>query len=160
MPAGRRSFLQKLVAVAALPSTGTVAIRRPLCLSQIPNYMRIWNLLALHRCLRSAVSAVHFLVAGALAGFKSRVALQVENLALRHQLGVLQRSVKRPRLTPPDRLLWAWLCGAWGNWRSALIIVQPETVIAWHRKGFRLFWRWKSTTANSVVRAFRKTFAN
>jgi hypothetical protein len=67
----------------------------------------------------------------------------MENLALRHQLGVLHRSVKRPRLTAPDRLLWAWLCTAWSDWRSALIIVQPETVIAWHRKGFRLFWRRK-----------------
>jgi putative transposase len=56
---------------------------------------------------------------------------------------VLYRSVKRPKLTAPDRLLWAWLCGAWSDWRSALIIVKPETVIAWHRKGFRLFWRWK-----------------
>jgi hypothetical protein len=92
-------------------------------------------LFAFRRCLRFALNAVHLSVAVALAGFKSRAALQVENLALRHQLGVLHRSVKRPRLTAPDRLLWSWLCGAWGNWRSALIIVQPETVIAWHRKG-------------------------
>jgi transposase InsO family protein len=67
----------------------------------------------------------------------------LENLALRHQLGVLQRSVKRPRLTSPDRLLWAWLCEIWTDWRSALVIVKPQTVIAWHRKGFRLFWTWK-----------------
>jgi putative transposase len=75
--------------------------------------------------------------------FRSRAALQVEILALRHQLGVLQRSVKRPKLTSCDRLLWAWLCRIWPDWRSALIIVQPETVIAWHRKGFQLFWQWK-----------------
>jgi hypothetical protein len=74
---------------------------------------------------------------------KTRAALQLENLALRHQLGVLHRSVKKPKLTPFDRLLWAWLCGVWADWRSALIIVKPETVIAWHRKGFRLFWTWK-----------------
>ena len=100
-------------------------------------------MLALRRGLRFALSAVHLSVAVVFAGFKSRAALQVENLALRHQLGVLHRSVKRPRLTAPDRLLWAWLCGAWSDWRSALIMVQPETVIGWHRKGFRLFWRWK-----------------
>ncbi len=75
---------------------------------------------------------------------KSRTALQVENLALRHQIGVLQRSAKgRPQLTAADRVLWAWLCGVWRDWRSALVIVKPETVVAWHRKGFRLFWTWK-----------------
>ena len=71
------------------------------------------------------------------------IALQLENLALRHRLGVLHRSVKKPRLTSPDRLLWAWLCGVWNGWRSALVIVKPQTVIAWHRKGFRLYWQWK-----------------
>ena len=72
--------------------------------------------------------------------FKSRAAFQVENLALRHQLAVLHRSVKRPKLTSADRLLWAWLCDVWNDWRSGVVIVEPETVIAWHRKGFRLFW--------------------
>jgi len=67
----------------------------------------------------------------------------LENLALRRQLGVLRRSVKQPKLTSADRLLWAWLSGVWGDWRSALVIVKPETVMAWHRKGFRLFWTWK-----------------
>src|SRR5438128_5216179 len=75
--------------------------------------------------------------------FKTRAALQLENVALRHQLGVLRRSVKKPKLTPLDRLLWAWLCGVWADWRCALIVVKPETVIAWHRNGFRLFWTWK-----------------
>jgi putative transposase len=76
--------------------------------------------------------------------FRSRVALELENLALRHQIGVLQRSArKRPRLTPVDRLLWVWLSRIWGDWRSALAIVRPETVVAWHRAGVRLFWTWK-----------------
>ena len=78
------------------------------------------------------------LVAALSSVFKTRAALQLENLALRHQLGVLHRSVKKPKLTPLDRVLWAWLCGVWADWRSALIVVKPETVIAWHRKGFRL----------------------
>ena len=69
--------------------------------------------------------------------------MQLEILALRHQLGVLQRSVKRPKLTRFDRMLWAWFCGTWAAWRSALCIVKPDTVIAWHRKGFRLFWTGK-----------------
>jgi putative transposase len=76
--------------------------------------------------------------------FRSRAALQPENLALRHQIGVLQRSTRRPpRLTPVDRLVWVWLSRVWSGWRSTLAIVQPETVIAWHRVGFRLFWTWK-----------------
>jgi transposase InsO family protein len=77
------------------------------------------------------------------ASLRRRAALQIEILALRHQLGVLQRSVKRPKLTAADRFLWAWLSRTWAEWRSALVIVKPETVIAWHRKGFRLFWTWK-----------------
>jgi putative transposase len=76
--------------------------------------------------------------------FRSRAALQLENLALRHQIGVLQRSTRRrPRLTPVDRLVWVWLSRVWRGWRSTLAIVQPETVLAWHRAGFRLFWTWK-----------------
>jgi len=76
--------------------------------------------------------------------FRSRADLELENLALRHQIGVLQRSArKRPRLTRGDRLLWVWLSRIWGDWRRTLAIVKPETVVAWHRKGFRLFWTWK-----------------
>ena len=75
---------------------------------------------------------------------RSRVDLQLENLALRHQIGVLQRSLKkRPKLISMDRLLWASLSRIWRDWRSALVIVKPETVVAWHRLGFRLFWTWK-----------------
>src|ERR687888_1774738 len=76
--------------------------------------------------------------------FRSRAALELENLALRHQSGVLRRSArKRPKLTPLDRLWWVGLSRIWSDWRSALAIVQPETVIAWHRAGFRRFWTWK-----------------
>jgi putative transposase len=76
--------------------------------------------------------------------FRSRANLQLENLALRHQIGVLRKSArKRPKLTSGDRLFWVWLSRVWSDWRSALAIVKPETVIAWHRAGFRLFWTWK-----------------
>ena len=76
------------------------------------------------------------------ASFRSRAALQLEILALRHQIGVLQRSVKRPKLTP-DRFLWALLCTAWEDWKSGVCIVKAATVIGWQRRGFRLFWTWK-----------------
>jgi len=63
--------------------------------------------------------------------FHSRAALQMENLALRHQIGVLQRSIRNcPKLTLVDRLLWVWLSRIWSGWRSALAIVRPETVVA------------------------------
>src|SRR6516164_4648437 len=75
---------------------------------------------------------------------RSRAALNFENLALRHQIGVLQRSAaKRPKLAPADRLFWIGLSHLWRDWRSALAIVKPETVISWHRAGFRRFWAWK-----------------
>ena len=70
--------------------------------------------------------------------------LAFENIALRHQIAVLQRSVERPKIHRRDRILWSWLLRLWPRWRSALLIVQPETVISWHRRGFRLYWRWKS----------------
>src|SRR5690348_2792709 len=78
--------------------------------------------------------------------FRARALLQAEILALRHQLLVLQRSSRghRLRLRFSDRVLWVWLSRMWNDWRSALLLVKPETVIAWHRKGFRLYWRWKS----------------
>jgi transposase InsO family protein len=76
--------------------------------------------------------------------FRNHVALQAEILALRHQIGVLQRSArKRPKLSAADRFLWAWLSGVWSDWRSVLVIIKPETVIGWHRQGFRLLWTWK-----------------
>ena len=71
-------------------------------------------------------------------------AIALENLALRHQLAVLQRSVRRPRLSRWDRILWVWLSRVWASWRSNLVIVQPPTVLAWHRRGFQRYWRWKS----------------
>jgi hypothetical protein len=96
----------------------------------------------LHHLHTATLGVLVTLFAGLSSIFKTRAALQLENLALRHQLGVLHRSVKRPKLTTFDRCLWAWLCGIWADWRSAILLVEPETVIAWHRTGFRLFWTW------------------
>ena len=76
--------------------------------------------------------------------FFSRISLATEILVLRQQLLVLNRTVKRPNLRPRDRLFWVCLSRLWKDWRDALIIVKPDTVIKWHREGFRLYWRWKS----------------
>ena len=73
-----------------------------------------------------------------------RTRLAIENLALRQQLAVYKQSVKRPKLRPRDRIFWVCLSRLWSNWRLALSMVQPETVIRWHRQGFKLYWRWKS----------------
>ena len=70
--------------------------------------------------------------------------LMLENLALRHQLLVLQRSVPKPRLRIADRFLWVLLQRFWSGWHRSLVVVQPRTVVGSHRLGFRLFWRWKS----------------
>jgi putative transposase len=70
--------------------------------------------------------------------------LILENAALRQQLAVYQRQGNRPRLTSADRLFWVWLSRAWPRWRSALLFVQPETVIRWHRHAWKRYWTWKS----------------
>ncbi len=81
--------------------------------------------------------------------FRGRAVLQLELLALRHQLATLERTSPRPSLRPADRLLWVILSRILPNWREVVVIVKPETVIGWHRKGFRLFWTWKSRSRRS-----------
>jgi transposase InsO family protein len=72
--------------------------------------------------------------------FRSQRSLRVENIALRHQLAIYERTVKRPRIRPEDRILWCWLSRHWALWRELLFFVQPATVIAWQRKRFRDHW--------------------
>src|ERR1700731_4092647 len=77
--------------------------------------------------------------------FRSRASLELELVALRHQLAVLRR--QRPgrlRILATDRLLWMWLYRIWPRALNAMVLVKPATVIQWHRKGFRLYWRWRS----------------
>ena len=76
--------------------------------------------------------------------FRRRHDLALEVLALRHQLMVLKRQTRRPRLRRSDRYLWLVLMRVWPHWRTPLMIFQPETLISWQRAGFRMFWRWKS----------------
>jgi hypothetical protein len=90
------------------------------------------------------LSALYQLLRGLLV---PRLVLVTENLALRQQLLVLHRSSNRPRLRRRDRLFWIALSQLWRDWRSILVIVKPETVIKWHRQGFKCYWRWKSRSA-------------
>jgi putative transposase len=86
------------------------------------------------------------------SAFCSRVALELENFALRHQLNVLKRSVPRPRLTPADRYLWVVLSSLWQNWGAALAIVRPETVSCGIARAFACSGPGKCAAANQVDR--------
>jgi putative transposase len=84
------------------------------------------------------------LVRTLVSAARTRQELAAENLALRQQLAVLKHRHPRPRLDALDRLFWVVLSRSWSSWRGALHIVKPDTVIRWHRQGFRRYWRWKS----------------
>ena len=92
--------------------------------------------------------------------FRDRSQLALENLALRQRLAILRRRVVRPRLRHAERAFWVSLARVWDRWRSALIIVRPETVLRWHRQGFRYFWSWKSRgrpcLSPEVIRLIRR----
>ena len=76
---------------------------------------------------------------------RRRASLELEVIALRHQLGVLRRQCpRRLRLRSSDRLFWAWLYRLWPRCLEAMVLVKPATVVHWHRSGFRLYWRWRS----------------
>ena len=76
--------------------------------------------------------------------FRRRVDTSLEVLALRQQVAVLKRKRSRPVLTRLDRFFWTTLRQLWPRWSEVLAIVKPETVVGWHRAGFRLYWRWRS----------------
>jgi hypothetical protein len=69
--------------------------------------------------------------------------LATENLALRQQFAVMKYHRPRPRLTDSDRSFWVVLSRIWSGWQDSLHVVQPETVLRWHRQGFRYYWRWR-----------------
>jgi putative transposase len=87
---------------------------------------------------------ITLILIGLFRGIRTHRALVLENLALRHQLAVLQRSARRPRLRRSDRLCWVLLSRLWAGWTDAISVVQPATVIRWQRTGFKIFWTWKS----------------
>jgi len=84
--------------------------------------------------------------------FRSRRKLLLENLALRQQLAVLKRRQDRPTLLPFDKLFWMLACRFWSEWKKSLLVVTPETVVRWHRAGFRLYWSLISKARKRVGR--------
>ncbi len=105
------------------------------------------------RLLTATQPASTRLVAATLADLpRTKGVLIVENALLRQQLVVLHRSVTRVHCTPTDRALLVVLASRVQAWRNALLIVQPETLLRWHRQGFRLVWRRKSRASSSTAR--------
>jgi transposase InsO family protein len=91
--------------------------------------------------MRALLPLISALLRCALAFFRRRNDQAIVELALRQQLATYAQQKKRPRLTPLDRAFWVALFRFWPHWRDTLVIVKPDTVIRWHRKGFRLYWR-------------------
>jgi len=83
------------------------------------------------------------LLASLRSAFRARPELVLENLAFRQPLATLRRSSSRPRIRLTDRAFWLGLSRIWSRSADALVIVKADTVVRWHRAGFRLFWKWK-----------------
>ena len=94
------------------------------------------------RCLAYASTAI----------FKSRARLVAENLCLRQQLIVLKRRQARPQLRDADRRFWILACQLFSGWSGSLIVVKPDTVVGWHRKGWKVYWRWRSRRTSRMGR--------
>jgi putative transposase len=90
---------------------------------------------------------------------RSKFELVAENALLRQQLIILRRQVKRPACTKTDRMLLMLLARMVHTWKQALFIVQPETLLRWHRQGFKLFWKYKSRAASLTPRISQETVA-
>ena len=103
--------------------------------------IRSWTCRRCHVTMRDSMLAFP---AYLLAFLRSRHNLGLEILALRQQLAVLKRKHPRPQLKRNDRMFWIALSKVWTQWSNALILVHPDTVVGWHRAGFRLYWRWRS----------------
>src|SRR5947209_8123239 len=88
--------------------------------------------------------------------FRRRISLQLELVALRHQLGVFQRTKRHPpMITPADRLIWGWLYRMYPKSLRWLRVAKPETVIKWHRRGFLFYWRYKCKRRGSLPRVVK-----
>ena len=94
--------------------------------------------------LGTLISMAHilcFLFSVFTSTFRSRLSLQLEIAALHHQLSAYRLQGQRPRIAPPDRLIWSILAKFWSRWRKVLFFAQPRTVTLWQKKRFRYYWR-------------------
>jgi transposase InsO family protein len=115
--------------------------------------------------MKALVNLITLLLRCALAYFRSRSQQAVVELALRQQLATYAHTKSKPKLTPLDRAFWIALLRFWSLWKEVLVIVKPDTVVRWHRKGFRFYWRWISKRGpgrpriSTEVRALIEQFA-
>src|SRR6266853_1095395 len=118
---------------------------------------KVWSFWIQRRNIAGMLILARSIVSRLACRFRSRAVVELENLALRHQLHVLRR--QRPGRIPLftfDRLLWVLLYRLWPRCLEVMVLVKPTTVVQWHRQGFRLFWRWRSRSGRpSVEREIR-----
>jgi len=110
--------------------------------------------------LKEGSRPVFRLFLSAIGGlFRSRASREAEIVALRQQVAVLKRRLgsRRVRLSWRDRMFWVFLSKVWPGWRTALVIVRPETGLRWHREGFRAYWRWRARPRGGRPRVDRET---
>jgi putative transposase len=113
---------------------------------------KVWSFWIHRRNIAGMLRLVRSIVSRLVCRFRSRAVVELENLALRHQLHVLRRQrPSRPRLFAIDRLLWVLLYRLWPRCLKVIVLVKPATVVQWHRQGFRLFWRWRSRSGRPSV---------
>ena len=132
-------------------------------ISFVPFFLKLLRAIALwfepiyRRLLRPPPAA---LVRGALADLTyTKAELIAENALLRHQLAILHRQVRRPQLHHRERFGVLVLVSHVRNWKEALLIIRPDTLLRWHRAGFRLFWRWKSQAKPKPIQLAPETIA-
>ena len=115
--------------------------------------------------MQALLHLLALIVHSAPALFRSRKEQAIVELALRQQLAALKQKESKPKITPLDRVFWVALFRFWPRWKRVLVIVEPDTVVRWHRKGFRLYWRWISKRGpgrppiSPEVQALIKAFA-
>ena len=120
----------------------------------------------MHLTMLSLLNFVTLLLRCIPAFFRSRNEQAIIELALRQQLATYAHRGPKPLITPVDRAFWVFLSRSWSDWKQALVIVQPNTVVRWHRKGFRLYWRFISKRGpgrppiSSELQALIRRFAN
>jgi hypothetical protein len=106
-----------------MPRSGRIGVIDTVLLRSSLRFRSYFHLISGARMFKSILQILSFIA----PLFKTRIGLQIENLALRHQLCVLRRSVKRPKVRPPDRVLWSLLSRVWSGWKETLIFVKPDT---------------------------------
>jgi hypothetical protein len=140
------SYLGSLSArIPSLWISGVLATRPPVCLLKTRNWRKRIEIFASAPCRRGMITILSALASLLSFRVRRRASQEFELIALRHQVSVLRRRRKgRVQLFSTDRLLWVWLYRTWPRVLNAMVLVKPATVIQWNRKGFLLYWRWRS----------------